>query len=76
MSSTLTMEPRIRKKNYLPYELKIILQKRNGGCISNLNMDLGDLSYVRALMDCEIPGSQELYDYLQKHDEIILDEEF
>jgi hypothetical protein len=76
MSSTLKMEPANRKKKSLSYELKKVLQKKFGGIISHQLINMSDLSYIKALVDMEIEGSSDLLEYLEKHEEIILDEEF
>lgn len=76
MSSTLTVEPANRKKKNLSFELKLILQKRYNGCIHHKFMDLSDVGYVKGLVDAEIKGSAELLEYLEKYEEINLNEEF
>lgn len=76
MSSTLTIEPSKRKKRNLPNDLKFALRKKFGGTISNQKMDCSDLSYISALIDMEIAGAFELKEYIEKYEEIILDEEF
>ena len=76
MSSTLKMEPSSRGKESLPTGLKWILQKKFGGVINNERMTLEDINYVKALIDAEIDGAKVLLEYLERHEEIILDEEF
>ncbi len=76
MGSTLTVEPSNRKKKSLPYELKKTLQKKFGGVISIQTMDENDLSYLKALIDCDIDGAKDLYEYIEKNGEVILNEEF
>lgn len=76
MSSTLTMEPNSRKKEVLPTGLKWVLQKKYKGTIYDRTMDESDIPYIKALIDAEIEGAQELLDFLEKHESITLNEEF
>lgn len=76
MSSRLTIEPTNRKKKFLSYEMKIILQKKFGGVIHDETMDLKDLGYVQGLIDAEIPGAKLLYEFIDRNEEILLNEEF
>jgi len=76
MGSTLTVEPSNRKKKSLPFELKKVLQKKYGGVVSEEIMDEKDLSYIKALIDCDVEGAKDLYEYIEKNGEVILNEEF
>jgi hypothetical protein len=76
MSSTLTIQPANRKKNSLPTELKWILQKKFNGIIHNRLMDRSDLSYLEALKDSDIDGAEELINFIEKYEEVILNEDF
>lgn len=76
MSSTLKVEPANREKKSLPTGLKWVLQKKYKGVIHNQLMNLSDLPYLQALVDSEIEGAQELINFIEKHEEVILTEEF
>lgn len=76
MSSTLTVEPANRKKHNLPFELKKALQKKFEGVVCQMMMDSSDISYLNALVDLDIPGAFELIQFIEKYDQVILNEEF
>ena len=70
MSRTLVWSLPVKAKNRsLPTGLKWALQKRFN---FPLRFDLNDLNYMQGLIDCEIDGSQELYDLIVEHEEIEL----
>lgn len=76
MSSTLTIEPALRKKTILPYDLKKILQKRFKGVVSEILITIDDVSYFKALVDSEIDGAELVIEFIEKYGECILDERF
>jgi len=76
MSSTLTVEPENRKKKTLPYELKLILQKHTSGVICHYEMNHSDLPYLKGLRDADVPGADELIEFIEKHETVILNEQF
>lgn len=76
MSSTLTIEPVNRPTKSLSYELKLILRKKFGGTVLNQKMDSSDLFYLYGLRDCGVPDAEIIIDYITKHDQVILNEEF
>jgi hypothetical protein len=75
MSSRLTMEPKIREKVKLSYDLKSALRKRFG-CVESKLFDKSDISYLKGLYDAGIEDAKIVIDYIQIFEEIILDEEF
>ncbi len=76
MSSTLTVEPAKRKKQVLNYELKSCLQKRNGGCTFHSLMTESDIPYLKGLVDAGIEDAQIVIDFIEKYEEVVLNEEF
>lgn len=76
MSSTLKIEPAHRKRRSLSHELKLILQKKFGGCIHERLMDENDIPYLHALVDMELKDAQVVIDMIEKFGEVVLDEEF
>ncbi len=64
----------------LTYDIKIILRKRNGGTdndpIHGLRLTEKDCDYINGLCDAGVKGSHPLLVYLNKHKEIILNEEY
>ncbi len=76
MSSIFTIEPRQRKKKTLSFELKKTFQKKFGGVVSSRILDRSDIQYIQALIDLEIPDAEIILEYIEKYDEVIIDEEF
>ena len=75
MSSDLTWEPEQRKKGSLAYDLKRALQNRYAGTVDTI-MDRGDISYLEGLRDGGLAEAQILIDAIEKHDRIVVKEEF
>lgn len=75
MSSDLTWEPAQRKKASLTDAIKWALQKRYGGTVDNI-MDQGDIGYLEGLRDGGLAEAQFLIDAIEKHDRIVVKEEF
>lgn len=76
MESVLKIEPAKRPRQSLSFELKKALQKRYNGCVHERLMNNSDISYLNGLLDAGIKDAAIVIDYIQKYDEIIIDEEF
>lgn len=76
MSSTLTWEPAHRKRHNLPLELKLALQKKFGGTVSDRDMGADYVAYLEGLRDAGVTGAQALIDAIEKHDIVTVTELF
>ncbi len=76
MGSTLTMEPINRKKQNLSYELKRCFQRKCAGCVCNKILDECDIPYLKGLLDAGVEDAQIVIDYIEKYEEVIINEEF
>jgi hypothetical protein len=75
MSSTLTWKPEKSNGN-LPYELKVILERRLSFAHGGSKVDDHDLKYFEALADAQVPGAKEVIELIKTHGAIILKLEY
>ncbi len=76
MSSTLTIEPLFRNKKTLSSELKFALKKRYLNGIFEQRFSEVDIPYFRGLLHAGIDDAQTVIDYIEKYEEILLNEEY
>jgi hypothetical protein len=77
VSTTLYWRPVNPVGGDLPYDLKRILAKKfwnsDGASVEEeVQVGLGDLSYLEGLADAGIPGASVLIDLIKKHIKIVL----
>jgi hypothetical protein len=75
MSSSLYWEPVQREEEWLPDELKYVLQKRVGGTVDTV-MSERDIPYLEGLRDAGVSGADALIEAIKKHDRVSVHEKF
>ena len=75
MSSNLRAEPTVRKNLDLDTQLKFALRKRYGEPVS-ATMSKNHIDYLTGLKDAGIKDAEKLIDFIEKHDEIFVKEEY
>ena len=77
MTSNLSWEPANRKTTDLPTDIKLTLRKSFGGeSLDGVRLNDHNVGYLMGLRDAGIEGAKELIDAIEKHEEIVLREEY
>jgi hypothetical protein len=75
VSSNLVWEPYNRKTTTLDDALKFALRKRCGGMVDTV-MHGRDVPYLEGLRDAGVKGAAELIAAIEKHDDVVVREEY